>query len=591
MMDHANALLIWDSVFLRIADVRQRQPGRRRMEESDENSLFLFVTGRETRVLIRNTPYVLKASGLFHVGRNMRVVIDPLAGECGYTLVAYRPELPQNMGREMTRLLVEENPFDAVAAARILNDAPLSHLFERMLTAWRSARMEDRMLVKGLFYEMLREFYAELGSETHETPPIDAAVWTQQYLQAHFTEPNSIQHIAETLKISRSSLHEQFRRHMGMSPQQYLTGLRMETAQRMLRESALTIPEVAAACGMRDKNYFFHAYRQRFGMTPGEYRRQFEAPQRAMRDHAPSEPLPQVEQGGALIENFGRIHHYRGIPKRIACLGYSAAEMCAALGAGARIAALSEAEESIDDCAPDCREILSRVTVLPYGPDGRRVPSYEAVCACQPELVVGTSYSFYERSGVAEAATFERNGIHIYALNATCRLNSTFEDVYLDLMNLGKILGQDSRARELIEAMRQKEMRLRSAARRREEPVRVFVFDAMMRGYAFTCGQSLENDMIRCAGGRNVFEDRACQFATVTWQEVAQADPEVILVHRFYGGDDGERKVNLLKSREELRATRAMRNGRIHVFGVKKAFPGIDTVDMALQFAEWFQPL
>ena len=56
---------------------------------------------------------------------------------------------------------------------------------------------------------------------------------------------------------------------MGISPQQYLTNLRLEAAHRALRESESSIQEIIAACGLRDKNHFYNLYRQRFGMTAG----------------------------------------------------------------------------------------------------------------------------------------------------------------------------------------------------------------------------------------------------------------------------------------------------------------------------------
>ena len=60
---------------------------------------------------------------------------------------------------------------------------------------------------------------------------------------------------------------------MGISPQQYLTNLRLEAAHRALRESENSIQEIAAACGLRDKDHFYALFKQRFGMTPGEYRK------------------------------------------------------------------------------------------------------------------------------------------------------------------------------------------------------------------------------------------------------------------------------------------------------------------------------
>ena len=94
-------------------------------------------------------------------------------------------------------------------------------------------------------------------------------------MRLHLSEDISILMLAKVLGISRSSLHEQFSRRMGISPQQYLTNLRLEAAHRALRESESSIQEIIAACGLRDKNHFYNLYRQRFGMTPGEYRKQF----------------------------------------------------------------------------------------------------------------------------------------------------------------------------------------------------------------------------------------------------------------------------------------------------------------------------
>ncbi|MDO5378851.1 MAG: AraC family transcriptional regulator [Clostridia bacterium] len=590
MADWRNAAMVWDAVLLQIADVRHGRTERSRSEEIDENSMFLLVSGKEARVWIRDIPYVIKAGGLFHVGRNMRAVIDPLGGACEYTLVAYRAECPQNAGRELTRMLVEENPFDSVTVLQPVAPA-FSIRFQRIEAAWKSALPGCGLLIKGIFYEMLHAFYAEMQGKPSAGAAVDAAAWAQQYMQEHYDDVDSIQKMADMLSISRSTLYEQFRRRTGVSPQRYLTDLRLEAAQRALREGALTIPEIAAACGLKDKNYFFRVYRKRFGMTPGEYRSRFQgaAPACSQMHSVSSGALAQAQRGGVVIENFGRMHAYRRVPERIVCLSDSTAEICVALGAGKRIAALSQAEESLDDCAEAYRQTLSQIAVLPQRADGRQVPSYEAVCACRPEWVVGTSYSFHEQSGVADASAFERMGIHIYAMSATCKLNATFETTYEDVTNLGKILGQEKRARELVADMRKKEEALCQTGAWRRQATRVFVFDGMVRGSAFTCGQSLENHMIRMAGGRNVFEDRACQFACVSWQEVAQADPEVILVHRFFGGDDGERKAALLRDKPELAKTRAVRSGRIYVIGVKRIFPGLDNAAAAMEMERWFR--
>ena len=154
---------------------------------------------------------------------------------------------------------------------------------------------------------------------------------------------------------------------------------------------------------------------------------------------------------------------------------------------------------------------------------------------------------------------------------------------------MGKILDCETRAAALVETMRVREAALNGMRAAMKEPPRVFVFDSQIVQRAFTCGQSLENGMIQAAGGRNIFADRTRMFVPVAWEDVARADPEVIIVHRFNSNEDGEQKMALLYRRPELAQVAAIRNGQIHVISVKSVFPALDNVDAALQMAAWFQ--
>ena len=582
-MDYTNAIMVWDAVSVRIADVRHGTIAGGQSELTSENALFLFVLGKDARVTIGDSPYAPRGETLFHIARGRHVHMGA-AGKAEYYCVSYQAETPQAVGREMARLLLEAAPFEATIAVRPADVAAALRACEALESAWKEASPLGRLRAKAAFYALLAEFCAAL-SQPERRVAADAVAWTQQYLRSHFSEDVSILRLASILGVSRSSLHEQFVRRVGMSPRQYLTNLRLEAAHRALRESESNIQEIIAACGLRDKNHFYNLYHQRFGMTPGEYRKQFPVRKRAENLPGASKPA----RSGVLIENFGRIHHYAKPPRRIVCLDYAAAEICAALGAGERIAAVAEAETSLSDCAREYRGIVAAATFLPAESAERRVPSYAAVRACAAELVVGTAYAFHESTGVADAAAFERDGMHIYAMRATYKLNGTFEDTYEDIFSLGKILDCEARAAALVEMMRAREAALNEMRVAIKEPPRVFVFDAQIAQRAFTCGQSLENCMIQAAGGRNVFADRARMFVPVDWEDVARADPEVILVHRFNGGEDGEQKIALLRRRPELAQTAAIRNGQTHIVSVKSVFPALDNVDVALQMAAWFQ--
>ena len=106
---------------------------------------------------------------------------------------------------------------------------------------------------------------------------------------------------------------------------------------------------------------------------------------------------------------------------------------------------------------------------------------------------------------------------------------------------------------------------------------------AEMRKWPTICGLSTAR-----AGGRNIFGDISRQFALVEWGDVLAADPEVILVHSFFGSGDGEKKAAFLRQRRDLADVSAVKRGRIFSLGIKCAFPGIGNVNTIRRLMTWF---
>jgi LacI family transcriptional regulator len=78
---------------------------------------------------------------------------------------------------------------------------------------------------------------------------------------------------AVEFKVSRRTLSGRFGEAVGMSPRDYLIQARLLEAQRLLRETGLTIAEIAQRCGFSKQSSFTYRFRCAFGMTPRDYRR------------------------------------------------------------------------------------------------------------------------------------------------------------------------------------------------------------------------------------------------------------------------------------------------------------------------------
>jgi AraC family transcriptional regulator len=98
----------------------------------------------------------------------------------------------------------------------------------------------------------------------------------QRVIERIETEPTrdfDIQSMAILSGYSRSHFLRTFHRSMGCSPHQYVLRLRLERAKAMMHERSFSLLEVAFRCGFSSDAHLSRAFRQRFGVSPGEYRR------------------------------------------------------------------------------------------------------------------------------------------------------------------------------------------------------------------------------------------------------------------------------------------------------------------------------
>ncbi|OQA83715.1 MAG: Arabinose operon regulatory protein [Lentisphaerae bacterium ADurb.Bin242] len=83
----------------------------------------------------------------------------------------------------------------------------------------------------------------------------------------------TLEEIARHAGLSVSRLKTLFRESVGTGAMQYLQGVRMRKAERMLLSPYWRISEVSEACGYPDACYFTFLFRKKHGMSPGEFRR------------------------------------------------------------------------------------------------------------------------------------------------------------------------------------------------------------------------------------------------------------------------------------------------------------------------------
>jgi AraC-like DNA-binding protein len=97
------------------------------------------------------------------------------------------------------------------------------------------------------------------------------------FIRQHFREKISVKDAAATAHLSVRQLDRRFREILKMSPQEFITKLRMKAACEMLSAGKENILDIALSLGFYDQSSFTLQFRKHLGATPLQYRKQHQS--------------------------------------------------------------------------------------------------------------------------------------------------------------------------------------------------------------------------------------------------------------------------------------------------------------------------
>ena len=169
--------------------------------------------------------------------------------------------------------LIDECGFANACIYQIGLHERLTSCFERLFTDFivrdRYFELSQAEIVLKLLLDIAR-LKSDRGQEAESDARIDRVI---AKIHRSFDQPLSVSELAAGEFLSEGRLRTLFRQRCGMSPQQYLTALRISTAKQLLEHPDITIAEVARSVGISDPLYFSRVFRAHTGVSPSEYRR------------------------------------------------------------------------------------------------------------------------------------------------------------------------------------------------------------------------------------------------------------------------------------------------------------------------------
>ncbi|MGH1444526.1 MAG: ABC transporter substrate-binding protein [Cognatishimia sp.] len=218
------------------------------------------------------------------------------------------------------------------------------------------------------------------------------------------------------------------------------------------------------------------------------------------------------------------------------------------------------------------------------------------------EVLLGADADFFfagwnygmKVGGEVTPETLEPFGIKVYELTESCihigdKPKVSMDDMYNDIANLGRIFDVEDKATALIDGYKAELAEFTSSLNKGDEPLRVFVYDSGEES-PFTAGRyAMPTAMIEAAGGQNIMEDFEKSWATVTWEEVVERNPEVIVIVN-YGNVTAEQKRAFMINNPAFADIDAVKNDRFVTLEYVEATPGPRNIKAIKSLAAAFWP-
>jgi len=252
--------------------------------------------------------------------------------------------------------------------------------------------------------------------------------------------------------------------------------------------------------------------------------------------------------------------------KRIVCMSPAISEIVFALGAGGRVVGVSQHTKYPPEALakPTCGGFFN--------------PSRERILSVAPDLLI-------VQGKAAKLTSFaDSNGIQILALSF-----SNLESIFTETKRLGKVLQLDAEAELLCAGMRYRlaGVRVRAAHKMPLDMVMVVGREPGTLSNIHVVGPgSFLDDLIRIAGGRNVFSDLPGTYGMASKEALMDRAPEVVVELHGEGADEKRQEDRVRELWEGLAPLPAVANRRVYVVESTYAMiPGPRVVELAERLA------
>ena len=259
------------------------------------------------------------------------------------------------------------------------------------------------------------------------------------------------------------------------------------------------------------------------------------------------------------VDNCGTPLTFDATPERLIVHDMNMTEMAFALGLQDKIVGLTgitgwyKTSPTFDEARGDIPELAPKY------------PTVENLLAAEPDMFFAGWYYGMRPGGEVTPDTLEPFGIKTMVLTESCvhqhegRPEASMNLLFNDVMRLGQVMGVEDKAKGLVDGWEAQLSAIEAKTSGVDQP-RVFLLDGPADA-PFTAGKfAIPDAMIDAAGGASVTSDLDTSWGRTSWEAVAAANPEFLVLLDYQTGNGAEDTFKFLQEHPVMSGIDAVQN-------------------------------
>lgn len=155
------------------------------------------------------------------------------------------------------------------------DESNIKALFEKLLYFYEEGTVPSILKTRAIMLEMLAWYFENTDiDEVHLSSysPTKELLEVLNYIEDNLSKNITVEELSQIVHFHPNYFIRFFRDHVGCSPIQYINGMRIDKAKKLLKATSMSIKEITDLIGFNDPSYFSKHFKKSVGLSPVEYR-------------------------------------------------------------------------------------------------------------------------------------------------------------------------------------------------------------------------------------------------------------------------------------------------------------------------------